>query len=245
MSVAVVGTPAAIAPFTSGTGTSYTAGAGSNRVVVLVLEHTSSAGGGTPNYTGVQPTFGGVNMTQVGSFITTTAARYMCASMWFLPEASIPSGAQTMVASWSNGTNNLNEANALATIYTLSGVDQTTPASSVGSNISNSATTIASSSVTSTTGGLVIYGLSFNASSGTGVTLPSGYTTDEAVTGFDFAGFAAGGNKAIGTGGTESPSASWTGAGGVAILAANFQAVAAGGNSYVRLAYPNYQRFFI
>lgn len=228
MSVAVVGTPATPAPFTSGTGTSYTAGAGSNRVVVLVLEHSSSAGGGTPVYTSVQPTFGGVNMTQVGSFITSTASRYQCASMWLLKEASIPSGAQTMVASWSDATNNLNEANALATIYTLSGVDQGTPVTSTGSANGNSVTTITSSAVTSTTGGMTIYGVSFNASTAVGVSLPSGYTTDDTVTAFDFSGYAAGGHKAIVTGGSESPAVSWTGAGSAAILVANFQAVTAG-----------------
>jgi hypothetical protein len=231
MSVAVVGTPAAPAPFTSGTGASYTAGTGSNRVVVLVLEHSSSSGGGTPVYTGVQPTFGGVNMTQVGLLITSTAVRYMCCSMWRLKEASIPAGANTIVASWSDAANNLNEANALAAIYTLSGVNQTTPVTSTGSGVGNSVTTVASSSVTSTSNGLVIYGVSFNASTGTGVVLPTGYTTDEAVNSFDFSGFAAAGHKAITSGGTETPSVSWTGAGGAAILAANFQAVAAGGGN--------------
>ncbi len=225
MSVAVVGTPAAPAPFASGTGASYTAGAGSNRVVVLVLEHSSSSGGGTPVYTGVQPTFGGVNMTQVGLLITSTAVRYMCCSMWRLKEANIPAGANTMVASWSDATNNLNEANALAAIYTLSGVDQTTPVTSpVGSGIGNGVTTVASSSVTSTTGGMMIYGVSFNGSTDIGVVLPTGYTTNEAVTGFDFSGYAASGHKAIASGGAETPSVSWTGAGGAAILAANFQA---------------------
>lgn len=231
MSVAVVGTPATPAPFTSGTGTSYTAGAGSNRVVVLVLEHSSSAGGGTPVYTGVQPTFNGVNMTQVGPLVTSTAARYQCASMWLLKEASIPSGAQTLVASWSDATNNLNEANALATIWTLSGVDQTTPMTSSGSATGNSVTTLTCSNVTSTTGGLMIYGVSFNASTAVGVSLPSGYTTDDAVTSFDFSGYAAGGHKAIVTGGTEAPAVSWTGAGGAALIAANFQAVQAAGDT--------------
>lgn len=231
MSVAIVGTPATPSPFTSGTGTSYTAGAGSNRVVVLVLEHSSSAGGGTPNYTGVQPTFGGVNMTQVGTLVTNATARCQCVSMWLLKEASIPSGAQTLVATWSNGTNNLNEADALAAIYTLSGVDQTTPMTSTGSGTGDSVTTVTSSSVTSTTNGMMIYGVSFNASTAVGVTLPSGYTTDESVTSFDFSGYAAAGHKAIVSGGAETPAISWTGAGGAAILAANFQAVSAGGDT--------------
>jgi len=164
--------------------------------------------------------------------------------MWYMPEASIPSGAQTMTASWSTGANDLNEADALAVIYTLSGVDQTTPMTNFNSANGNAATTITCGSVTSTTGGMVLYGVSFNASTGTGVTLPSGYTTDEAVAPFDFSGFAAGGHKAISTGGTEAPAVSWTGAGGVTIIAANFQAVSAPGSSFARLAFPTYQFFY-
>lgn len=228
MSVAVVGTPLDIAFFTSGTGGAYTAGAGSNRVVVLAIQHSSTSGGGIPVYTGVQPTFGGVNMTQVGVFITNTTARYMCCSMWLLKEAGIPSGSQTMVASWSDASNNLNEPNALAVVYTLSGVDQTTPVTATDSGVTNSATSISGSGLASTANGLVIYGASFNASSSVGVTLPSGYTTDEAVTAFDFSGFAAAGSKPIVSSGTETPTVSWSGAAAAAILIANFQAVAAG-----------------
>lgn len=225
MSVAISGTPVT-GTFTSGTGLSITAGAGSNRALVLALAHTSSSGGGVPVYTGVQPTFNAINLQQIGSFITNSAARYMCGSMWLMKEASIPSGAQTLVASWSDASNNLNEANALATVWTLTGVDQTTPVTATDSGSTNSATSIAGSGLSATAAGMVLFNGAFNAGSSTGVTGPTGYTQDLATTGFDFSGWGMMGHKAIGSAGTETPTISWTGASAAAILIANFQAVA-------------------
>jgi hypothetical protein len=199
--------------------------------LVLALAHSSSSGG-APVYTGVQPTFNGVNLTQAGTLIVNGAAHWMLATMWYLLEASIPAGAQTMVASWSSGTNNMNEADALATVFTLSGVNQTSPVSGTDSGTTNSATTIAGAGLAATTGGLVIFSGAFNAGSAVGVTGPSGYTLDLTTTAFDFSGYAMQGHKAIASAGTETPSISWTAAAGAVILTANFQAVAGTPSSY-------------
>lgn len=226
MSVAVVGTPTA-GIFTSGTGVSYTAGAGSNRAVVLTLSHTAAAGG-TPNYTGVQPTFGGVNMIQAGTLITNTVSRWFAQSCWYLPEASIPSGAQTMVASWNSGTNNLNEADALASIYTLSGVNQASPTSGTDSGVSNAAAgTISGSGLVVTAGSLVVLTCGCNAASNTLVT-PAGYTQTQ-KTGFDFSGYCDQAYKAILSNGTETPAVTWTGSSDTAsIMTINFQPLVVG-----------------
>jgi hypothetical protein len=222
MSVAVVGTPQD-GVFTSGTGVSYAPGAGSNRVVVLALAHSSSSGQGVPVYTSVQPTYNAINMVQAGSFVVSSTARYMAGSLWYALEANLPGAAQTIVASWSDVTNHLNEADALGTAWTLSGVNQTTPVSATDSGNANSATSIAGAGLASTTGGMVLFNAAFNAGSGVGVTGPAGYTQDMPTTSFDFSGFAMMGHKAIVSGGTETPSVSWTGASAAVMLTANFQ----------------------
>lgn len=222
MSVTVVGTTQANV-FTSGTGISCAPGAGVNRAVVLALAHSSSSGNGSPVYTGVQPTYNGINMLQAGSFIVNSAVRYMAASFWYALEANLPGTAQTIVASWSDATNHLNEADALATIWTLSGVNQSSPVSATDSGNSNSVTTISGSGLAATSGGMVLFNAAFNPASSVGVTGPTGYTQDMTPTSFDFSGFAMSGHKAIGSAGTETPSVSWSGAATAAILTANFQ----------------------
>src|SRR6185312_4989238 len=209
--------------FTSGTGISYTAETGTNRAVVLILTQSSSSGQGTPLYTGFQPTYGGVNMVQAGSFINNSASRYMIVSMWYVLEANIPTGAQTMVASWNDTTNHLNEANAQAAIYTLSDVNQTTPCTATDSGTTNSATSISGSGLATTTGGIVLLGCAFNAGSNTGIT-PTNYTRDF-LTSFDFSGFGMMCHFFPQAITTETPVVSWTGAGTAAILTANFQPV--------------------
>ena len=222
MSVAVVGTPAG-GVFASGTGVNYTAGAGSNRIVLLGLAHTSSAGVAPTVYSA--PTFGGTALTEVGSFIVNSTARFWVASLWLLKEASIPSGSQAVVASWSTGSNNLNEGNALSTLWTLSGVNQTTPVSATDSGTTNSATSVAGSGLSATGGGLVAYVCSYGVDS-TG-TVPSGYT-EASRNNFDFVGQASMGHKTISSAGTETPSFSWTGTAGAVILTANIQQSVAG-----------------
>ena len=220
--VSIVGTPQT-GTFTSGTGRSYTAGAGTNRAVVLVLAHYSSSGGGVPNYTGVQPTYGGVNMTQVGTLKVNSTAPYLVLSMWYILDANIPTGAQTMVASWSDGTNALNEANALATIYTLSGVNQTVPVSATDTGFVSAATSVSGTGLTTTDGGLVIVNSVINPAGNTGVG-PAGYTVDFASA-FDFSGFTVMAHKAIVTANTETPAVSWTGSSAGIIYTANFQTI--------------------
>ena len=223
MSVAVVGTPQA-GVFTSGTGVNCTPGSGVNRAVVLALAHSSSSGNGPPVYTGVQPTYNGINLTQIGSFISNTTVRYAAVSFWLALEASLPSTSKPIVASWSDGTNGLNEADALATVWTLSGVNQTTPVSGTDSGATNSASSIAGAGLSATAGGIVLFNAAFNPGSSTGITGPSGYTQDMTFTPFDFSGYAMMGHKTIGSAGTETPAVSWTsGATSAAILTVNFQ----------------------
>jgi hypothetical protein len=226
MSVSLVGSATTVSPFVSGTGVSYAAGAGSNRVVLLILMHSSSSGDGVPVGTGIQPTYNGVNMLSAISFVTSGVARYQCGSAWICKEANIPGSAQTINATWSNASNNLNEADGLALVATFSGVDQTTPVSSNATGLVDNDTTITCGAVATTNGGMAVYGLSYNASTGTGTTLPSGYTTDMSITPFDFSGFGAAGHKSV-SAGSDSPAASWTGAGGAIIMGLNLKAFVA------------------
>src|SRR6185312_15426286 len=99
------------------------------------------------------------------------------------------------------------------------------PVTAVDSGINSSVTSIAGAGLSATTGGVTISGVSFNAGSSIGVTLPAGYTTALPVNNCDFSGFGASGYKTISTSGTETPSTSWSGTANAAVLVANFQAV--------------------
>lgn len=95
---------------------SYTAATGSNRVVVVTIESTHAA---NSTYTPTV-TFGGTALTLARGDNTTSMRNHT--SIYYLPEASIPSGAQTLSVSLGVTTQRL-----YVGVATFAGVDQTTP----------------------------------------------------------------------------------------------------------------------
>lgn len=94
----------------------FTAGAGSNRCVFVTVGYNGSSG---MSVTGV--TFGGVAMTSAGAATHNTIDNAY-AEIWYLLEASIPSGSQAVAISVSGTLGDI-YGNAAC----FSGVDQTNP----------------------------------------------------------------------------------------------------------------------
>jgi hypothetical protein len=137
---AIVGTPAVVE-----TGDTYTAESGSNRRVVLIGFVLKDSG--TPGWTA---TFGGVSMTLDAQTVYYGDIKGLTFS---LPEASIPSGSQTITVTNTSGS-------VLVQFYggimTLSGRDQTTAIESGFTSEANGTATggsqnIVTSSLTNTT----------------------------------------------------------------------------------------------
>jgi hypothetical protein len=108
MAVAIAGTPSQIA-----TGDSYTAEPGSDRVVVWVFADEDFFS------VTASPTMGSQAFTE-GVFIEGTDRSY--AGIYYIKEADIPAGSQTMAAVWSASV----DGTTLGTVLTLTGVEQTT-----------------------------------------------------------------------------------------------------------------------
>ena len=120
--VALVGTPKAVV----GGGT-VAADAGSNRVVVIALgRRNSGTSTATPTVTAL--TWGSLSLNAgitLASRQSSTGNGRCSTNIWYVKEADIPAGAQTLSASWS--VSPMAGSGDLFTVYTLSGVNQTTP----------------------------------------------------------------------------------------------------------------------
>ena len=139
-------------------GGTYTAGAGSNRLVVIALaRRMAGTTTTTPNVTAL--TWGsrsiGAGITEAVHQASTSNGRCN-AYVWYVKEADIPAGAQTLAATW-NVT--MGGSGDLFTVYTLSGVNQTTPVNTTvmvdngnGADPWTMAPTVASGSVQVTSG---------------------------------------------------------------------------------------------
>lgn len=107
-------------------GSTYTAEAGSSRVLVLGLAREPSATGVTPTVTAL--TWGTCSLAN-GKIVQANvqvqgALNRIAAYHWYIKEADILSGAQTVTPTWST---TMGGANDIFLMYTLQGVDQTTP----------------------------------------------------------------------------------------------------------------------
>ena len=109
MAVSVLGTPSV----QLASGGSYTAETGSNRAVVFC---DNSEHGATP-ITGIS--LGGVSATKAVDLDVQGAGVDVYSGIWYILEASIPSGSQTLAITGGNVDS--------VTVMTLDGVDQTSP----------------------------------------------------------------------------------------------------------------------
>lgn len=128
MAAQVLGTPSNIDG-----GSTYAAEAGSNRIVVICLAREPAATGVTPTVSTLSygtPSLANGQIVQAVTAVQTANNRIR-ATVWYVLEANIPVGAQTVAATWSTAMNGADKF----TLYTLGGVDQADP-------IDNTATVI-------------------------------------------------------------------------------------------------------
>ena len=153
----VLGTPAA-----ADSGSTYTAESGSNRVLVWVAG-SSSDGAKTVS----AATFGGVSMTQA-EFLSSDIAGYEVNSgLWYIKEASIPSGLQSLSVTWSGALNN-----SSGMLLTLDGIDQSSTIVGTATGQYDTGSQL-SSSVTVAAGDVGVWGVGTNGSYST-IGVPSG-----------------------------------------------------------------------
>lgn len=198
-------------------GGAYTAAAGSDRLLVWpfgAMKSTETA----PVISTV--THGAATLTQAGSSAVSATQSYAFADEWYLKEANIIAGSQTMTATFSVVPNDTTyQGNA----YTLTGVDQTTPLVDSDIAVGTAVTGLTSPSVDVEAGGVAIFIVVKDSDSDTFNT-PSGYTK-VSLGNFGFSGAAAAYSKLITSAGTEAPAITWTGAGNGALKIASFRRV--------------------
>jgi hypothetical protein len=113
-------------------GASYTVAAGSNRIVVIALCRETATGSNqqvTSLSLGSSSLANG-RITQAVTADKNAASPRGRAYIWYIPEAYIQSGAQTLAATWSN---TMADANDLFACWTLTGRAQTNPVDNTGS----------------------------------------------------------------------------------------------------------------
>lgn len=112
-------------------GGTYTAAAGSNRLVVI-------AGNGESAYSSrplVGISMGGVAFTEAVTAVDGTATK---GGIWYIKEADIPSGAQTITVDWNGQVHDT----FMGSIYTLTDIDQDNPLYDVASNFQADVTSL-------------------------------------------------------------------------------------------------------
>lgn len=213
MAVAIAGTPAAV-----NDGGSYTAEAGSNRLVVWTFGAMKSTEN-PPVISGV--TFGGVAMSLAVTSISAAQA-FALTSVWYLKDADIPSGSQALVISWSVEPN---DTTYLGRCYTLTGVDQTSPLVDTDGAVGSSVASLQGGGLTVEAAGVVIAHASKSENTDNFNT-PSGYTKTS-LGNYGFSGHSVVYDRLISGAGTESPSVTFTSA-NASLSLASFRQVASG-----------------
>jgi hypothetical protein len=113
-------------------GGSYTASAGSNRIVVIALcRETATGSNQQVNSLSLgSSSLANGRITQAVTADKNAASPRGRAYIWYIPESYIESGAQTLAATWSN---TMSDANDLFACWTLTGRAQTNPVDTTGS----------------------------------------------------------------------------------------------------------------
>lgn len=217
MSVAFVNAGSANRSATSPLSFNFAASAGSNRCVFVVVGYDNSSGMSVTSVT-----FNGVNLASAGAAAhNTTGHEY--AEIWYLLEASIPSGSQSIVITVSGTLGDI-YGNAIC----FSGVDQTNPVRG-GTYITPNSN---SQTVTSDANDLTICALN-GGSAGVG-TPQSGQTTSDGVSNAGNYGF---GSDHATTGGA-SITHTWSGTNNPAMVAFSIKAFGA-----ATVTYPQLERY--
>ncbi len=201
MAVAIAGSAEIAESATGGHPTTYTAAAGSNRLLLCLFDAEDTGN------TIVSIKFGTTVMTEGLAFYESAQDSQTFA--YYLKEADIPAGAQAIDVTW--GGANADDPEWVGMIYTLTDVDQTTPVDDSASENEASATTWTGPSVTSTDDGAVfaLCGTGSNHSAASSITTAN-WTTDAVdynISGYD----AMFGHKFVTTGAAETPVADWNG----------------------------------
>lgn len=212
-------------------GGTFTAGSGSNRVLVWAFSGTRG-GAGAPAITGA--TFGGEPMTQA-VFAVNTTQRYNASTIYYLLEADIPSGSQTATATWDGGTPV--DDTVQGQMYTLSGIDQTDPVVDIDSAVGETATSLTGSGLSIVTDGVAI-AIGSKSEDGDSWNTPSGYTKVYLGT-FDFSGSAVAYSKLTTSTTSESLAVTFSAANGATAWVA-FRPVSAGSTYTITADYGSY-----
>lgn len=206
-------------------GSSYTAATASNRLLVWALTGMKSTET-PPAISSVA--HGAAGLTHAGASAVSADQTYAFADQWYLPHASILSGAQTMAATWSAAPNDTpSQGNA----FTLSDVHQTTPVVDSDIVVGTGVTGLTSPSVDVEAGGAVIFIVAKSTDSDT-LNTPAGYTK-VALGNFGFSGYAVAYSKLITGAGTEAPAITWTGSANGALNIVSYRKTAAAGTGII------------
>ena len=185
----VAGSASTVISTTSASGANtgaYTAGAGSNRVVVVAITAEQQT---TPNTQDVSAiTLGGNALTKIGEQHAGASAGYLeDVYLYYLKEADIQSGSQTLSVTMVHDGNDL-----MCQVFTLADIDQTT---SIGTPVGSSAgSATAEQSFTTTASDSILVTVCGHTASSSGVWTPatsSGTNVEilDAQTGSGSAGF--------------------------------------------------------
>lgn len=150
-------------------GNSYTAGSGTSSRVVSYGVGITRGGEGAPGFS--TGTFGAASMTQAGSTAVNTEQRWMAQSSWYVKNADIPGGSNTITVN----TTGSPDDSLIGAALTLDGVDQTTPIyDSVTASVENATSITADIDVKA--GGFILVVIGKEESGATWGTAPTGCT---------------------------------------------------------------------
>jgi hypothetical protein len=207
-------------------GGSYTAGVGSDRIVLVVI----TAKGGNPPAAPTGMTLNGVSLTSIVYDVDNGGnTGKIHSGQFYLKESDIPSGSNTLAWTWGSTPGNFDRA----IVFTLTGVNQTTSIGSTSSANEDSSTTIGSGSLTVSVDDLVLCHCTV-ASGPVTIIDPSGYDNDININSstYDFNDQSVA-HKIITSAGTESPAFTISSAnGGVATFSVIKAAAGGGGGTF-------------
>lgn len=206
--------------FTADHSGTYTAGAGSDRLLVVLVANETGVATRPALLTSL--TYGGTGMTKAIQANIETANVDSSVEIWYLKEASIPAGANSFVFTWNATPSN----DFRYCVGTLEDVDQTTPILDSNTVSSSTLATITTPSMAVAEGGRVV-GVVTNGQGGS-------YTWDAAYTelaDFEWPGTPTGvlsvakTTSVYGSGGTDTTAATVTGLNRQVLVAASFNPV--------------------
>lgn len=198
-----------------------TISAGTNRLMLVALCNY----GANAATTVTAATFGGVSLHEIGTHNTAGANPNPCIYFGYLLDSEIPSGSQTLAATWSAGT--LKGGH----VWVFEGVDQTTPYEGFNgaSDLSSPVDPAALSMGTVAAGDAVVCVGSVNSSVASSV--PSTYTASTSANWGNTTGNNTGAHKLVGSTGVESPDFDFSATSGSRSAQAGLVLLQAGGAS--------------